>query len=863
VQKFIESETNVSLIESNQNGTHLDTHTGNGSRKGRGGKRGKAPSYSALSPRDLLFVLFKHKFKAIAVALTILTLSFLAALLLPSKFRSEAQLQVKPGRTTIGLDATSNIGDSQLITTDFDKQVNTEAALLRSLSVADETVRTLGLKFFSAQDSGDPEKIAAQRASVAAQLSQDIMVTTVKDTQILSVSYESTDPNEARKVVEAYSNAFLGVRSQSMVSPETQEFLSKQSEQAKERLRSIQKDIQALSKETGIIDPGEQKKVLISRIASLQQAIDAGNAELSASIQTVKALEEQLEQTPQSVKTDSTTGSAMGALDQARSNLMKLKQQETEALGKYLPDSIPVKQIRDQIAQAEKQLQDAGKVDGEIKMGLNPKWVSLDSRLKNERANLDALEAKISSNVKNLKAAQETQNALIDVEMKMGSLAMDAGVAADTVKRLAASSDVARSDSALAGDKDAGNVTITQPASMPDRPVSPNRKLLVLFGLFAALAGGTAAAFAGEMLDQSVSRPLDLFKVGFRKVVSVPAFDAMTRGMPESLQSSMSPSPDDDARPLAGLGSSDPSFDATRPTRFVRSTARPGVTVLPQRAGDDNQTAKDVLASAATSEGRSRLFGSTPPAPVEEVAGAAKFQSLPVDLVQPSGRPALSAKMLDAAHAVLERLLFTPVATGEMTMPRSIAVISAVGGQGATTLASHIAAALTDYLPNTGLLNPANKVLLVDANLIEPAIHKVTDVQTGPGMADWLADPKYAGASIESIAKPTAIGKLDVLTAGQSVNGHQPGRWTEAVMAAAQSSYHAVVVDLPNMARCEATARVAGLCDAAIMVVECNNANREVLRQAVERLNESGVRLLGVVLNKRTFPIPEKLYNWI
>jgi protein-tyrosine kinase len=178
-------------------------------------------------------------------------------------------------------------------------------------------------------------------------------------------------------------------------------------------------------------------------------------------------------------------------------------------------------------------------------------------------------------------------------------------------------------------------------------------------------------------------------------------------------------------------------------------------------------------------------------------------------------------------------------------------------------MASHIAAALTDYLPNTGSLNPANKVLLVDANLIDPAVHKVTDIPAGPGMAEWLADPKYLNTPIESLARQTAIAKLDVLTAGSTLNGHQPGRWTEAVMATAQSAYHAVVVDLPNMARCEATARVAGLCEAAILVVECNNANREVLREAAERLKESGVQLLGVVLNKRTFPIPEKLYNWI
>jgi Mrp family chromosome partitioning ATPase len=53
------------------------------------------------------------------------------------------------------------------------------------------------------------------------------------------------------------------------------------------------------------------------------------------------------------------------------------------------------------------------------------------------------------------------------------------------------------------------------------------------------------------------------------------------------------------------------------------------------------------------------------------------------------------------------------------------------------------------------------------------------------------------------------------------------------------------------------------MCDAALLVVESDQANREVVRQAGLRLAESGVRLLGVILNKRTYPIPEKLYRWI
>jgi Mrp family chromosome partitioning ATPase len=110
--------------------------------------------------------------------------------------------------------------------------------------------------------------------------------------------------------------------------------------------------------------------------------------------------------------------------------------------------------------------------------------------------------------------------------------------------------------------------------------------------------------------------------------------------------------------------------------------------------------------------------------------------------------------------------------------------------------------------------------------------------------------------------RPTTVPNLDLIPAGLALAGHQPGRWTDAVVGATSSRHQAIVVDLPSMEHAEATARMAAVCDAAILVIECNAANREVVRQAVLRLEEAGVNLLGTILNKRSYPIPDSLYRW-
>jgi Mrp family chromosome partitioning ATPase len=45
------------------------------------------------------------------------------------------------------------------------------------------------------------------------------------------------------------------------------------------------------------------------------------------------------------------------------------------------------------------------------------------------------------------------------------------------------------------------------------------------------------------------------------------------------------------------------------------------------------------------------------------------------------------------------------------------------------------------------------------------------------------------------------------------------------------------------------------------MVLEANSTRRITARKAKKTLEDGNVRVLGTVLNNRTFPIPEKIYR--
>ncbi len=789
-----------------------------------------------LSLRDLLFVLFKHKVKAVAVGVVIAALALAAAVLLPSRFESTAKMQVNAGRQSVGLDATSVIGPTMVQMVSRSAEIiNSETQILRSRAVAEQAIKLLD------QDpkSDRPEpRTGTDLTEAADRLTRQVEVKSAPDSTTLIVSYESGDPETSRRVVDAYVNAYLNVRAEMLRTRGSTGFFDQQSREARERLARIELQLRELKDQTGVADPDAQRQILLNRIAGLQDSIDNANADLSGSMKVIETLEARLAETPERTQLSSSRGEAMTSMDQLRSDVNKMRLDLADLRTRFFDTSPNVVMLQEKLKQAEEQLAGVEERGGSEVTGLNPVHQDLKTRKENEYATRDSLDARLQQLVADRRKAETGLASLNDADLKIRQLAREANIAEDIMKKYAQGLDVARTDEALGTDR-ISNISVYEPATFNSNPSSPNRKLLVLFGLFLAGCGAIGTAFVSEAFDLRVSRPEDLRHLGLNPIVPIPVI-RMTRGLtgePRSGEPVEKNSP-----PTAGDAI---LADAIRPTRFVRSTSRPNVTILPQRVAIG---AEQVGAAASGSSASNDVLS------VRGNIGS----TAPIEL----GRPMLVPRVLDAAHAVLERLVYSRVAAGKMEMPRSIAVFSVTAGEGATTIATHLAAALTEYLPATPSEDRVNRVLLLDAHVAAPGVHRLLDVAATPGVAEWISEPGLSARPVTDMIRPTTVPNLDLIPAGLALAGHQPGRWTDAVVGATSSRHQAIVVDLPSMEHAEATARMAAVCDAAILVIECNAANREVVRQAVLRLEEAGVNLLGTILNKRSYPIPDSLYRW-
>jgi Mrp family chromosome partitioning ATPase len=76
-----------------------------------------------------------------------------------------------------------------------------------------------------------------------------------------------------------------------------------------------------------------------------------------------------------------------------------------------------------------------------------------------------------------------------------------------------------------------------------------------------------------------------------------------------------------------------------------------------------------------------------------------------------------------------------------------------------------------------------------------------------------------------------------------------------------RNEFEYMLIDAPSTNVCGDAQLLSMVADATVLVIEANSTRRLNARKAMESLDAAGARLLGTVLNDRTFPIPEAIYK--
>jgi len=76
-----------------------------------------------------------------------------------------------------------------------------------------------------------------------------------------------------------------------------------------------------------------------------------------------------------------------------------------------------------------------------------------------------------------------------------------------------------------------------------------------------------------------------------------------------------------------------------------------------------------------------------------------------------------------------------------------------------------------------------------------------------------------------------------------------------------RSEFDYLLIDAAAMSVSNDSVILGRSSDGVVLVLKANASRREWARRAVHELQTAKARVLGAVLNQRTFPIPEKIYK--
>jgi Mrp family chromosome partitioning ATPase len=152
------------------------------------------------------------------------------------------------------------------------------------------------------------------------------------------------------------------------------------------------------------------------------------------------------------------------------------------------------------------------------------------------------------------------------------------------------------------------------------------------------------------------------------------------------------------------------------------------------------------------------------------------------------------------------------------------------------------------------------RICIVDAKPRTPALHEQFGQQTSLGLLDAMKTPPRT----LDLVRPTWISDLFFLGAGNASLGASaaldPAGFA-GVLQQLRGEFEHVLVAAPPLATYADALCIGSFVDGAILILTANTTRREAAGAAAERLNAAKVRVLGVVLDRRTYPIPEKIYQ--
>jgi succinoglycan biosynthesis transport protein ExoP len=615
-----------------------------------------------------------------------------------------------------------------------------------------------------------PEMIGKAAATEVIETMRAAVSINVKGSDAFMIEYVHRDPKVAQAVANRLAGLFIEetVRAREDQVVGAASFLDAQLNDARQQLERKEKDLRQY-KEANMGRLPEQMQANLATLQRLQMEQQSVSANLQSARERLVLLERGREDLVAAVpgRTSSPSpGDPSVELVSLRSQLASLRERYTEEHPDVKALASRVKHLEAGLAQST-----SAPAPG-VPVGNSARVQQAQIEIESLVGKLADVEARIRTFQQRVEEAPRTEQELANLTRDYQKL--NENYLTMFNKRLDAQM-AERLERRWKGEQ----FRVLDPAFLPEEPYFPNRTLFLAIGLFLGFGIGLASAFVAEFLDSSVKSVRDLEALAPLPVLaSIPTVGVPGAGVGtwSFLMWRLSGGRGRDLQaappPPSGGPQAEPSEEAVATASVPLSP--PGG---PEPAFEEvTQThARPANAAAAVARGRGHT--------------AEEFRSLAARL-----------QALDASKPL-----------------RCIGVVSSVVGEGKSTVATGLAAALAQT---------SARVLLIEADVRRGVLDSYLGLRQLAGLSDWLAN----GDGPVGVRRILPSGFL-LLSAGRTLD----------------RSFDFVIVDCPPLLPVADSVMLQRLVDGFVVVVRERHAPLETILQALDRLDASQLR--GVVLN--------------
>jgi uncharacterized protein involved in exopolysaccharide biosynthesis len=478
-----------------------------------------------ISIRGIIAPLFRRKRVLIVTFLIAFIAVIVAGILMPPQFTSQMVILVNRERldplVTTG-SATQNITVGDPVS---DEEINSEAALLKSRDVLEKVVLANGLQM---QNGGTfsnflhPNQNQADRVERAVRsLAKNIQVSSAEKTDLIQVTYSSSNPRLAYGVLAALGRFYLEKHVAIRRPPGSYEFFAQQTQKYQNALQASERSLRSFEEQPDSAAPDLERTNLALQVTNSIGQMHLSEESIAGDEQRLRSDRQQIRVTPERSATTRATDSASLLLQSLGTSLLTAETKRTQLLLKYDPKYPLVKEADQEVAEAKAAIAQAEKMpyineetdrDPTFEL-LREDLVKTESDLAAQRADLAAIKASI----------QSLQSQMSDLDQKavtQQDLLRNVKTNEESYLLYLSKRDQEETSDALDKTRIA-NVAIAVPPAVPALPAR-GFPSVVMLALILAVVLSISAAYIVDYFDSSFHTPAEVTDyLGIPLVVAV------------------------------------------------------------------------------------------------------------------------------------------------------------------------------------------------------------------------------------------------------------------------------------------------------------------------------------------------------